>query len=182
MRAKPAIAFVAAWLAISPAFAVTFDQAADEIPAAESAATSAGTLIDNLTQQLGVTDTQAMGGAGALLGLALNTLQGSDQQQLERTLPDAEQLAGSSALGSLGGLLGGTGGASALLGGVNSLQDVNQLFGVLGMDQSMVSQFAGVLLNYFVQQGLNSQLLGTLGGLWGAPASPAVEPPVGRGA
>ncbi|MCY1418202.1 hypothetical protein D9M71_337560 [compost metagenome] len=187
MTAKSVIALVAAWLAVSPVFAATFTEAPDDIPVAEApAAPAAVTLIDTISHQLGVTNAQAVGGTGALLGLALNTLQGADQAQLQQSLPGIDQLAGNSALGGLGGLgslLGGTGGANALLGGVGSLQDVDQIFGVLGMDQSMIGQFAGVLLDYFVKQGLNSQLLGTLGGIWGAPASPAVEEPIiGRGA
>ena len=53
--------------------------------------------------------------------------------------------------------------------------------GVLGMDQSMIGRFAGVILDYFTEQGLSSQLLGTLGGLWGTSLTPAA-PVAGRGA
>ena len=42
-------------------------------------------------------------------------------------------------------------------------------------------RFAGVILDYFTEQGLSSQLLGTLGGLWGTPLTPAA-PVAGRGA
>lgn len=48
----------------------------------------------------------------------------------------------------------------------------------------MIGRFAGVILDYFTEQGLSSQLLGTLGGLWGTPAArltPAA-PVAGRGA
>src|SRR5262245_17026983 len=144
MRAKPAVLLVAAWLAASPVFAATFTEPADDSAVAEMEAAPAGNLIDTLSHDLNVSNEQAIGGAGALLGLAMNSLQERDSAQLQQSVPGLDQLTGSGVLGNLGNLgglgnlLGGTGGASALLGGVNNLQDVNQLFGVLGMDQSKV--------------------------------------------
>ncbi len=114
----------------------------------------------------------------------MNSLKETDTAQLQKSLPNLDQLAGNSSLGDLGGALsgfGGLGNAAALLGGINNLQDVDQIFGVLGMDQSMIGRFAGVILDYFTEQGLSSQLLGTLGGLWGTPLTPAA-PVAGRGA
>lgn len=184
MFAKSAAVLAAAWLAVSPVFAATFTETADPAPTAEASAQTANALLANLTHQLGVTEQQAIGGTGALLGLALNTLKDTDSTQLQKAMPNAQQLAGSGSMGDLGGMLGGLGGAAALLGGINNLQDVDQIFGVLGMDQSMIGRFAGVILDYFTEQGLSSQLLGTLGGLWGMPASPALKAPAvtGRGA
>lgn len=184
MFAKSAAVLAAAWLAVSPVFAATFTETAEPAPSAEVPAQTANALLTNLTHQLGVSEQQAIGGTGALLGLALNSLKETDSTQLQKAMPDMQQLAGSGSTGDLGSMLGGLGGAAALLGGINNLQDVDQIFGVLGMDQSMIGRFAGVILDYFTEQGLSSQLLGTLGGLWGMPASPALKaPPVaGRGA
>ncbi|WP_152219618.1 DUF2780 domain-containing protein [Pseudomonas sp. SCB32] len=183
MFAKSAAVLAAAWLAVSPVFAATFTETAEPAPSAEAPAQTANALLSNLTRQLGVSEQQAIGGTGALLGLALNTLKENDSTQLQKAMPNMQQLSGNESMGDLGGVLGGLGGAAALLGGINNLQDVDQIFGVLGMDQSMIGRFAGVILDYFTEQGLSSQLLGTLGGLWGMPASPALKvPPVtGRG-
>lgn len=190
MSAKSVVLLASAWLAVSPVFAATFTESAESPAAAEVPAQAAGTLLNSLTHELGVSEQQAIGGTGALLGLALNTLKDTDSAQLQKAMPDMQQLAGNSALGDLGGALGGLGGAAALLGGISSLQDVDQIFGVLGMDQSMIGRFAGVIMQYFGQQGLNTQLLGTLGGLWGLPATPTtpvtpatpLAPVAGRGA
>ncbi|QRY80992.1 DUF2780 domain-containing protein [Pseudomonas sp. PDNC002] len=181
------VVFLAACLAVAPVFAATFTETGEPIATTESVPPAATALLGNLTHQLGVSEQQAIGGTGALLGLALNNLKDTDTAQLQKSLPDLRQLAGTSSLGDLGGALGGFGGlgnAAALLGGINDLQDVDQIFNVLGMDQSMIGRFAGVILDYFNQQGLNGQLLGTLGGLWGTPAAPAtpVAPVAGRGA
>jgi hypothetical protein len=48
--------------------------------------------------------------------------------------------------------------------------DVSKAFGALGMDQDMTGKFSSVLLDYLGKQGLNSNLLGTLGSLWGTGA------------
>lgn len=184
MSAKSAVLLATVWLAVSPAFAATFSETVEPTASTEAPAQTASALLNNLTHQLGVSEQQAIGGTGALLGLALNTLKDTDSAQLQKALPDMQQLAGNSSLGDLGGALGGLGGAAALLGGISDLQDVDQIFAVLGMDQSMIGRFAGVIMDYFGQQGLNGQLLGTLGGLWGLPATPAAPAAAvaGRGA
>lgn len=185
MSAKSAVLLAAAWLAVSPVFAATFSESAEPAGSLEAPAQAAGTLLNDLTQQLGVSEQQAIGGTGALLGLALNTLKDADSAQLQKAMPDMQQLAGNSSLGELGGALGGLGGAAALLGGISDLQDVDQIFAVLGMDQSMIGRFAGVIMDYFGQQGLSTQLLGTLAGLWGVPAAASAAPAAsaaGRGA
>lgn len=144
---------------------------------------------------LDVTPQQALGGAGALLGLAQNQLPGADYAQLTQTVPGVEKLAGSNALGQLGalGALGGLLGQPAgqadsqasspadsqaapaptgeLLGNVNSMQDVNQAFSALGMNPSMVGQFAPILLQLLGSQGLGGPLLQSLASLWGVGGS-----------
>ncbi|MDN6856854.1 DUF2780 domain-containing protein [Pseudomonas sp. CAN2814] len=184
MSTRSVVFLATAWLLATPVFAATFNEVSEPTTQAPSIPPAANALLGNLTHQLGVSEEQAIGGTGALLGLAMNSLKDNDTAQLQKSLPDLQQLAGTSSLGDLGGALGGFGGlgnAAALLGGINNLEDVDQIFGVLGMDQSMIGRFAGVILDYCNQQGLNSQLLGTLGGLWGTPAAPAT-PVAGRGA
>lgn len=184
MPTRSVVFLAAAWLVAAPVFAATFTDVSEPAAEAQSVPSAATALLGHLTQQLGVSEQQAIGGTGALLGLAMNSLKDTDTAQLQKSLPDLQQLAGNSALGDLGGALGGLGGlgnAAALLGGIDNLQDVDQIFNVLGMDQSMIGRFAGVILDYFDRQGVNGQLLGTLGGLWGTPAA-AVTPVPGRGA
>ncbi|WP_435607188.1 DUF2780 domain-containing protein [Pseudomonas knackmussii] len=176
-------------LASLPVVAETFDEApsansssADGSAAARNAANG---LVETLGQRLNISDEQAIGGVGALLGLAMNRLEPADSAQLQQRLPGLGQLSSGTldgGLGGLGGLAGLIGGAGQLLGGIQNLQDVDQVFNVLGMNQGMVGQFAGVMLDYMVQQGLNSQLLGTLGQIWGSlpsvPKTPLAPAPL----
>lgn len=159
-------------LSVSSAFAFNLGDAANAVSGmsgggnAASVATTPQTsgLLGALTGQLGINQEQAVGGTGALLGLAKNKLSGGDYSQLLQQVPGLDKLSGSSALGGLGDL----GGASkSLLGNVGSMGDVNKAFGAMGMDQGMTGKFAGVLLNYFGKQGVSSNLLGSLGSLWG---------------
>ena len=110
-------------------------------------------LLGALTGQLGVSQEQAVGGTGALLGLAKNQLAGNDYSQLVKTIPGLDKLAGNNALAGLGGLgnvLGKSGGDSkglgSLLGNADSMGDVNKAFGTLGMDSGMTEKFAQVLV------------------------------------
>jgi hypothetical protein len=168
-------------LASSPAFAFNLNDAANAVSNATggnqkaTAAPEAAGLLNALGTQLKVTPEQAVGGTGALLGLAKNKLAGNDYSQLSKSVPGLDQLAGTSALGKLGGLesvLGGSnGGNSALssaLGNVQNMGDVNTAFKALGMDSSKVSQFVPVILQYLGQQGAGGTALQSLAGVWGA--------------
>ncbi|MFP3336101.1 DUF2780 domain-containing protein, partial [Pseudomonas sp. SIMBA_064] len=71
-------------------------------------------LLQALTSQLNVTPEQAIGGTGAMLGLAKNQLSGTDYSQLGKSVPGLDKLAGTNSLGSLGalsGMLGQSGGS-----------------------------------------------------------------------
>jgi hypothetical protein len=143
--------------------------------AAVAAAPKAAGLLNTLGSQLNITPEQAVGGTGAMLGLAKNKLSSGDYSQLSKSVPGLDQISGNSALGGLnglGGLLGGNSGkASALdglLGNVKDTNDLNNAFGALGMDSGMVGQFAPVILQYLGQQGVGGSLLQSLGGIWGA--------------
>jgi len=167
-------------LAASPVFAFSLNDAANAVSNATggnqkaTAAPEAAGLLNTLGTQLNVTPEQAVGGTGALLGLAKNKLTSTDYSSLTKSVPGLDQLSGAGALSSLGGgldgLLGNSGGSSAaggVLGNVQSLGDVNTAFKALGMDSSMVSQFAPVILQYLGQQGAGGSALQSLGSLWG---------------
>ena len=113
-------------------------------------------LVGQLTQQLGVTNAQATGGAGAIFGLAKSKLSPENFSKLSAAVPGmggflkaapaAGQAGqgGSSPMGSLGSMVPGkAGGLASLAGSFNSL----------GMSPSMVSKFAPVLQNYVGAKG-----------------------------
>ncbi|MCR8719541.1 DUF2780 domain-containing protein [Pseudomonas syringae] len=171
-------------LAASPAFAFNLNDAANAVSNATSgnqkatAAPEAAGLLNMLGSQLNVTPEQAVGGTGALLGLAKNKLTSADYSQLSKSVPGLEQLSGTSALERLGGanglgsLLGGNSANNSMLnsalGNVQNMNDVNTAFKAMGMDSTMVSQFAPLILQYLGQQGASGSALQSLSGLWGA--------------
>ena len=176
-------------LAASPVFAFNLNDAVNaynsangnnnaKATAAAAATPQAQGLLQALTTQLNVTPQQAVGGTGALLGLAKNQLVGNDYSQLAKAVPGLDQLSGANAasglaqLGGLGELLGGGQNAKqsplgSLLGNVDSRQDVDKTFNALGMNSGMTSQFAQVILAYLGKQGTQPSLLSTLGNVWG---------------
>lgn len=147
------------------------NKAAAAAPSSETAG-----LLSALTSQLNITPEQAIGGTGAMLGLAKNKLSGNEYSQLGNSVPGLEQMSGNNALGSLGalsGMLGQTGGSKTsgldgLLGNVKSTNDLNTAFSALGMDSGMVGQFAPVILKYLGDQGVGGSLLQSLGSVWGS--------------
>jgi len=169
-------------LGASPVFAAGFSlsDAANAVSSMQGGANAAApnsqaaSLLSALSQ-LDVTPEQAIGGTGAMLGLAKNQLSNSDYSQLSQSVPGLDKLSGGNALGSLGalgGLLGQGGGSKAsglesALGNVQNTNDLNAAFSALGMDSGMIGQFAPVLLQYLGQQGVGGSLLNSLGGIWG---------------
>jgi hypothetical protein len=142
--------------------------------AAVATAPKTAGLLNTLGSQLDITPEQAIGGAGAMLGLAKNQLSSGDFSQLSKSVPGLDLLSGNSALGGLGGLSGLLGGESGkasgldgLLGNVKDTNDLNNAFSALGMDSGMIGMFAPVILQYFGQQGVGGSLLQSLGGIWG---------------
>jgi hypothetical protein len=88
-------------------------------------------LVSSLSSSLGVTPTQAIGGTAVLLNSAKNKIQPSQYSELTKQTP------------GLGDILG-SGSTASLLSGAS----VANQFEALGMNPSMVSQFAPIILNY----------------------------------
>ncbi|WP_040071326.1 DUF2780 domain-containing protein [Pseudomonas batumici] len=162
--------------AATPVFAAfSLNDAANAVSAmqggqSDNAMAPAGGLLSALGS-LDVTPEQAVGGAGAMLGLAKNQLSNNDYSQLSQSVPGLDQLSGVGALAGLGGLLGQSDNSSVVgsaLGNVQNIDDLNKAFGALGMDSGMVGQFAPLILQYLGQQGVGGPLLNSLGGIWGA--------------
>ncbi|WP_210641586.1 DUF2780 domain-containing protein [Pseudomonas sp. Tri1] len=175
-------------LAASPAFAqFSLSDAAIVVSAMQgnsgeeegvvAAAPKAAGLLNTLGSELKITPEQAIGGAGAMLGLAKNRLSEPQFSELSKSVPGLDQIAGNSAIGGLNGLGGLLGGGSdknalldGLLGNVKDTNDLNNAFSALGMDSGMIGQFAPIILQYLGQQGVAGSLLQYLGGIWGTGA------------
>ncbi|WP_154180452.1 DUF2780 domain-containing protein [Vibrio furnissii] len=123
-------------------------------------AESNSSLISQVTSQLPVSGQQATGGVGALLSLAQNQLSESNSEELTKLIPGMDQLT------SLN--LSGSSGSTDILSSIQNMESVNKVFEQLGLDSSMVSQFAPVLLQYLTGQGASDGLLSSLSSLWGA--------------
>ncbi|MCZ4372241.1 DUF2780 domain-containing protein [Vibrio diazotrophicus] len=110
-------------------------------------------LLTQITSQLPVSDTQAAGGVGSLLALAQNQLSDANSSELETLLPGLNQLTSLSE-------------SSSAIAKIADMEAVNNVFNKLGLDSSMVSQFAPLVLQYLTSQGASSDLLGSLSSLW----------------
>ncbi|WGV22868.1 DUF2780 domain-containing protein [Pseudomonas putida] len=181
-------------LAASPVFAFNLSDAANAVSAMQNqqqgqvqAPAAQANLLNTLGSQLNITPEQAVGGAGAMLGLARNNLSSEDYGQLTKAVPGLDLLAGASALGGLSGLgdlLGKNSEnpsalSNALGGNVENRSDLDNAFKALGMDTGMIGQFAPLLLQYLGQQGIAGSLLQNLGSLWTTPApAPLAQPSV----
>lgn len=177
------------------------------LPGLPAGAAALGALLDPQTlallDQLGalqVTPQQALGGVGALLGLAQSQLAADQYAQLAGSVPGLELLGGPAgqaaeasdgaggvlgrlgALGALGGLLGASPAPAAPPPApLDSRAGIDQAFALLGMDSSLVGPFGQILLQFLAGQGLAGTLLQSLGGIWGVPAAPMVGTPVASG-
>jgi len=180
-------------LAASPVFAFNLSDAANAVSAMQNqqqqgqvqAPQAQADLLNTLGSQLNITPEQAVGGAGAMLGLARNSLSSEDYGQLTKAVPGLDLLSGANALGGLSGLgdlLGSNKGSQSALdkalgNDVQNRSDLDNAFKALGMDTGMIGQFAPLLLQYLGQQGIAGSLLQNLGALWATPA-PAATPSV----
>ncbi|MGF1854163.1 DUF2780 domain-containing protein [Vibrio satsumensis] len=106
-------------------------------------------LADTVADQASVTSDQAIGGIGSMLALAQNSLGTADNKELATLIP------GMSTLESTG--------LSSLL---NSQSAVESAFTSLGMDSSMVSTFAPIVLQALQSQGATSGLMDSLAAVW----------------
>lgn len=121
---------------------------------ADSAQTEASnSLISTLTQQLGVTDSQAEGGLGSLMQLAQGSLSSGDFSQLSAGVPNMDSLL--AAVPDLGGMgisdmLSNAGGIASSLSGLSL---ITEQFEALGLSSDMISQFYNVAMSYFSKEG-----------------------------
>jgi Protein of unknown function VcgC/VcgE (DUF2780) len=109
-------------------------------------------LVSQLTSGLGVTADQAVGGTGAMLGLAQNKLTPDQFSQVTNAIPGASDI---------------TKAAAPLIGSspISSLGDVQGIFTKLGMSPDTVSKFAPILTQAASSVG-GPQVASLLGGIF----------------
>ena len=124
-------------------------------------------ILSMLTEQLGVTEKQAKGGAGAIFNLAKEKLGDADFGKVAEAVPGMEELLGAApASGGLAGVVGGL--ASKLGGGAGKLGGLASLAGGfknLGLDSGMVGKFIPIILSFVQSKGgdsIKSLLAGVL--------------------
>ena len=116
------------------------------------AAADDASLVQTLASQLGVTDAQAAGGAGAIFNYAKSALPTKDYAKVESAVPEAAELvkqapaadSASSAAASAVGKAGGTAAGIASLG---------SSFEKLGLSSDMVGKFVPVVVDYVDKKG-----------------------------
>jgi len=111
-------------------------------------------LVQQLISNLGLSEEQAQGGAGLLLGLLKDKLSETDFAQVSGAVPDSEGLIEKApeAGGGLGGLLGGV--ASALGGSqLGELASLAGGFSKLGLDADMIGKLVPILVSFLESKG-----------------------------
>ena len=113
-------------------------------------------LIQQLTQNLGVDESQAKGGAGLIFKMAQEQLGDGEFAQLASAVPAVSSLIGEAPAGGKG-LAGAIGGlAGAMGGGGGQLANMAALAGgftQLGLNPGMVSKFAPIILSFVQSKG-----------------------------
>jgi hypothetical protein len=113
-------------------------------------------LVHQLTSELGVTQRQALGGAGAIFSVAKQNLQPSEFGQISSAVPNMDSyLEAAPRPKTLGGMFGALGGQAGKVGKTASLVSS---FSQLGLSADMVGKFTPVVLQYVQAQGGSSAM------------------------
>ena len=117
-----------------------------------SQATSASPeLVGQLTKGLGISPTQAMGGAGTLFGLAKSRLSSADFSKIAGVVPGMDKLLKAApSTADTSGLSGLTG---SLPGGMGSMVSSAEAFQKLGLSPDMAGKFVPILTNFVQSKG-----------------------------
>ena len=107
-------------------------------------------LIPMLTQGLGVTESQAKGGAGVIFDYVKQKVSAEDFAEVATALTGVDSLVdlapkASDLSGQIGGLSPTLGGKSDLTGGMAGLAE---RFGKLGLDAGMVDKYVKIILDF----------------------------------
>lgn len=113
-------------------------------------------LVTALVKQVGVSESQAQGGAGAIFKAAKEKMGGAQFDQLLGGLPGVKDLLTKApAAGGGGGLLGGLASMAGKMGGGDMAQAAQLLatFGSLGMNKDTLMKFVPVLMQFLEAKG-----------------------------
>lgn len=112
-------------------------------------------LIQQLTQNLGIEEEQAKGGAGLIFQMAQQKLGDGEFSQVASAIPGVSDLLGAAPqpgaglAGAIGGLAGAFGGG----GNVANLAALAGGFTQLGINPGMVGKFVPIILSFAQNQG-----------------------------
>lgn len=115
-------------------------------------------LIQQLTQGLGVDESQAKGGAGLIFKMAQEQLGSGDFAQVANALPGINNLIGEApaegsgiagAIGGLAGMMGGDSGGGQLA----NMAGLAAGFSQLGLNPGMATKFIPIILSFTQSQG-----------------------------
>ncbi|HPR64445.1 MAG TPA: DUF2780 domain-containing protein [Thermoanaerobaculia bacterium] len=115
-------------------------------------------LLQLLSQNLGVSESQAKGGAGLIFELVKDKLSDHEFSQVASAVPGVDQLIKAAPKSSgLGGMLGGL--AGKMRGDLGSLGQLASLAGgfkSLHLDADMIGKFVPVILSFVQSKGGNT--------------------------
>jgi hypothetical protein len=115
-------------------------------------------ILTMLTEQLGITEDQAKGGAGAIFSMAKEKLGEADFSKIADVVPGMDNLLG--AAPESGGLAGAIGGLASKFGGgagaIGSLAGLAGAFKSLDLDSDMVGKFVPIILSFVQAKGGDS--------------------------
>ncbi|MEM8676172.1 MAG: DUF2780 domain-containing protein [Cyanobacteria bacterium P01_G01_bin.67] len=114
-------------------------------------------LIQQLTQGLGVDESQAKGGAGLIFKMAQEQLGNNEFAQVASAIPGINNLIGEAPAGGKG-IAGAIGGLTGALGGGSGGQLANMAalaggFSQLGLNPGMASKFIPIILSFTQSKG-----------------------------
>jgi len=124
-------------------------------------------LVNTLSKKLGVSNDQAMGGAGALFGLAKKAMSSSEFAKVSESIPGMESLLAAAPKAS--GMAEKLGGLGAMMGGdaekATGLASVAGSFSKLGLSPDMAGKFVPEILDYAKSSG-GEEVMNMLKGAW----------------
>ena len=123
-------------------------------------------LVGALVKELGVSEKQATGGAGAMFNMAKNSMKKEDFSKVAEVVPSMDALL--NAAPSLAKIPGAGKIASVIEGGAGKaigLASLADQFSKLKMDKDMIGKFVPVVLSYVESKG-GSQIAGLLKNVW----------------
>jgi hypothetical protein len=112
-------------------------------------------IVSQLIEQLGISEEQAKGGAGALFNFAKEKLGSGDFSKISEAVPGMDDLL--QAAPQSGGLAGMVGGLASKLGGdageLGGLASLAGMFSKLDLDSGMIAKFVPIILSFVQSKG-----------------------------